>query len=450
MLTDCALPYPRHMVLALILAFSSHAMAADLPALQDNDYYYSGRPGALKVELGRFLFYDKILSGNRNISCATCHHPAHNTGDGLQLSLGEGGAGLGDQRNAGLGASAAVMRVGRNAQPLFNLGARQFSVLFHDGRVELDPADESRILTPVGTGLPDGLDNVLAAQALFPVLAVDEMAGHRGRNDVADAVNVEDPFTAWRIIETRIRSIPEYVELMVDTYPHINTAADINIVDIANAIAAFTTVEWRADKSRFDAYLRGNREALNTEERRGMALFYGDAGCADCHSGVLQSDMKFHAIAMPQIGPGKGHGFDGREDFGRESITGNQTDRYRFRTPSLRNVEHSGPWGHSGAYNSLREVVQHHLDPVTSLHNYAVPENIAPARPDLLAKDFLVQNSPLRREAIASRNELDSQQLDDDELDALLAFLSALTDEDSLATASGVPVRVPSGLPVED
>ncbi len=450
MLTDCAVPDPRHVLLALALAMSTQAAGADLRPLQDNDYYYAGQPDTRQVELGRFLFYDKLLSGNRNISCATCHHPAHNTGDGLQLSLGEGGAGLGDQRSAGLGTSAAVMRVGRNAQPLFNLGARQFSVLFHDGRVELDPANQERMLTPVGTGLPNGLDNLLAAQALFPVLAIDEMAGHRGRNDIADAVNVEDPFAAWRIIEARIRSIPEYVELMVDAYPHINTAEDIDIVAVANAIAAFTTVEWRADNSRFDAYLRGDSGALNAEERRGMTLFYGAAGCADCHAGVLQSDMQFHAIAMPQIGPGKGHGFDGREDFGRENVTGNPADRYRFRTPSLRNVEHSGPWGHSGAYNSLREVVQHHLDPVSSLHNYAVPENIAPARPDLIAKDFLVQNNPLRREAIASRNELDSQSLDEADLDALLAFLRALTDEDSLATAGGVPARVPSGLPVED
>ena len=72
--------------------------------------------------------------------------------------------------------------------------------------------------------------------------------------------------------------------------------------------------------------------------RRGMELFYGKAKCATCHSGVLQTDQEFHAIAMPQVGPGKGHGDSGHEDFGRGAVTGDVADRYRFRTPSLRNV----------------------------------------------------------------------------------------------------------------
>ena len=88
-----------------------------------------------------------------------------------------------------------------------------------------------------------------------------------------------------------------------------------------------------------------------------MRLFYGKADCASCHSGAFQTDHDFHAIAMPQLGPGKGDGFRGREDFGRERVTGDPTDRFRFRTPTLRNVALTGPWGHTGAYATLEAVV---------------------------------------------------------------------------------------------
>ncbi|MEO0387951.1 MAG: cytochrome-c peroxidase, partial [Pseudomonadota bacterium] len=80
--------------------------------------------------VGRLLFYDKILSGNRNISCATCHHHDLATGDGLSLGIGAGGTGIGPERRAG---PQIHRRVPRNAPPLWNLGARAVTVLFHDG-----------------------------------------------------------------------------------------------------------------------------------------------------------------------------------------------------------------------------------------------------------------------------------------------------------------------------
>ncbi len=434
----------------MLLAAVTPVFAADFKPLVDSDFHYDGRPNSQQVQLGRLLFYDKILSGNRNISCATCHHPAENTGDGLAVSVGEGGSGLGSERDAGAGVSAIVMRVGRNAQPLFNLGAREFRAFFHDGRVEIDPDDTDRFLTPIGDALPDGLDNLLAAQALFPMASVEEMAGHPGENDIADAVSVEDVHAAWQRVEQRIRDIPEYVDLMMAAYSHIKNSADIRITDVGNAIAAFTTVEWRADQSRFDAYLRGESSALTAVEQRGFTLFYGAAGCAVCHSGALQTDHAFHAVAMPQIGPGKGHGFDGHDDFGREIVTGNPANRYQFRTPSLRNVAHTGPWGHSGAFDTLEASVRHHLDPVVSLASYKPPAAMLPSRPDLDGRDYLVQENRVRRLDISRRNELAPVKLSDTQVQELLAFLMALTDERSIATEGGVPISVPSGLPVED
>ena len=435
---------------ACVTFFASSTAAAELKPLTDADFHYSGRPDSAQVELGRLLFYDKLLSGNRNISCATCHHPVGTTGDGLPLSIGEGGGGFGVNRDAGSGASTVTMRIGRNAQPLFNLGAIEYRSLFHDGRVEIDPKNPDRFLTPVGDTLPAGLDNVLAAQAMFPLASVDEMAGQPGENEIAIAVSVNDTHAVWQQVERRIRDIPEYVKLMAAAYRHVQKAEDIRIVDIANAIAAFTVVEWRADNSRFDAYLRGDSGALTASERRGYQLFYGDAGCGDCHSGALQTDHDFHAVAMPQIGPGKGHGFDGHEDFGREVITGNAADRYRFRTPSLRNVAQTGPWGHSGAFDTLEAAVHHQLDPVAALQAYEQPVALTPSRPDLDGRDFLVQGDPLRRDAIASRNELKPVALDEQGFSDLVAFLGALTDELSIARDGNVPVAVPSGLPVDD
>lgn len=86
------------------------------------------------VALGKALFFDKILSGDQNISCATCHHPTASTGDDLPTSIGAGGSGTGAAREL----SGAAVMIARNAPPLFNLGASQFDRAFWDGRVSLN------------------------------------------------------------------------------------------------------------------------------------------------------------------------------------------------------------------------------------------------------------------------------------------------------------------------
>ena len=115
------------------------------------------------------------------------------TGDGLSLPVGEGALGLGVTRDTGSGDDAVPERVPRNAPPLFNLGAREFTTLFHDGRVEVDPDHGTGFNTPAGDDLPTGLDNVLATQAMFPVTSGTEMAGQvdgsgTPENEIAAAV----------------------------------------------------------------------------------------------------------------------------------------------------------------------------------------------------------------------------------------------------------------------
>ena len=133
----------------VILGLGTMAMADDrgartikgaIPA-PTHDY---PSPSAEKVVLGRNLMFDKILSGNKNISCGTCHHPLTDTGDGLSLPVGEGGRGLGVTRDTGSGADMIVERVPRNAPPVFALGDRSFHTLFHDAVIIHDFTNHAR------------------------------------------------------------------------------------------------------------------------------------------------------------------------------------------------------------------------------------------------------------------------------------------------------------------
>jgi len=432
-------------VLTLAPAFG----AGSLPEpLTDADFAPPGAPA--EIALGRLLFYDPVLSGNRNISCATCHHPDFATSDGLSLGIGEGGVGLGPDRRADPD-NPPEQRIPRNATALFNMGARALTVMFHDGRIEVDPSRPSGLRTPLGEEMVQGFDGLLSAQTMFPVLSPDEMAGHYQENDVARAVRqgrITGPDGAWDRISRRVAAIPAYAELFAEAYPEIAAGRDIAFTDISNAIAAFVAREWRADDSPFDRYLRG-AGTLPPRAAEGMALFYGAAGCAECHAGKLMSDMEFHAMGQPQIGPGKVERFETHQrDVGRMRVTGRAEDAYAFRTPPLRNVARTGPWGHAGAFADLAAFLRHHADPAAGLESYAggavLPEV------DEIADDWAVMRSDALRgeiaQAVATRAPLD---LTEAEIAALVAFLESLTDPASLAGRLGIPEAVPSGLPVE-
>jgi cytochrome c peroxidase len=440
-------------ILALANAVTLHAseLGPQPAAVSDSDYYDFGSPATARVELGRILFFDKILSGNLNISCASCHHALTGTGDGLSLPVGEGGAGLGGTRAAGTPEAGIHERVPRNAPPIFNLGAMEFTRLFHDGRVEPDPQLPWGFASPAGADLPVGLDNVLAVQAMFPVLSATEMAGQPGENAQADAAAAGSPDLAWEHIAQKLRAIPAYEPLFMAAFPgEILSPADITYVHAANALATFEAHAWRFDQSPYDRYLRHDNRAMSAAALRGLRLFNGKGGCAQCHAGAFQTDHEFHAIAMPQIGPGKGDGVDGLDDFGRERVTGDPADRYRFRTPSLRNVALTAPYGHSGAYGTLAAVVRHHLDPIGSLHGYDPSQAALPSRPDLDALDFTLMLDPDRRNAIAAANELVPVWLNDHEIADLIEFLHALTDPAALDLRGDIPAWLPSSLPVAD
>lgn len=421
--------------------------AADLPPPLTDADFPAVDPGQAKI--GQLLFYDKILSGNRNISCGTCHHHDHAGTDGLSLGIGEGGTGVGPDRTPGTGADAIRKRIPRNAPALWNLGHREITVMFHDGRLSKSDIFGNGFNSPAEEWLPTGLDSILAAQALFPLTAQFEMAGNPRENEITGAVHDRIDL-AWPILAKRVRTIPEYGRMFVENFDHIEEPADVTIVEIANAIGAFIALEWRNHDSPFDAYLSGDPNALSVKAKAGMRLFYGDVGCANCHAGPLLSDHDFRALALPAFGPGRTRAFDPyARDVGRMGESNRLEDAYRFRTPMLRNVALTAPYGHNGAYPTLEEMVRHHLDPAGARAAWTPETAQLPDVPWLEPVDFVIRQDTLEMARQAAVVDIELPQVTDREIAELVTFLNALTGKTAETRPLGRPDTVPSGLAVD-
>ncbi len=460
--------------LGVVLQFRTHAqLDAQLQAIiGDHGLTPISAPpasSAEKIALGRMLFFDKELSGNRDVACATCHQPALGTSDALALSIGTGGTGVGAERRNGEKRSF----VPRNAQELFNRGLPFWETMFWDARVAGTPEDG--YVTPAGDYLPQGLESVLAAQAMFPVLFRDEMrggfydiAGYQiqpgevlddenytpqpagwhdvdifGRpNELAVYPDSPDQFPAiWGAIMDRLLAIPAYQELFQAAYPD-TPLEDLGFEHAANALAAFQASAFSLANSPWDNYLAGDTQALSLAAKQGALLFYGNAGCSACHSGALLTDQGFYNIGVPQFGPGRDE--FAPLDYGRYHATGLEIDKFAFRTPTLRNVVVTGPWLHNGAYDSLADAIYHHTDPASALRSYdgsPLPEAL---------RDSL-QGSPATVEQILASLDprlAGSSSITDGEMAQIIAFLEALTDPAVQELDALTPESVPSGLPV--
>ncbi|MEM9970334.1 MAG: cytochrome c peroxidase [Pseudomonadota bacterium] len=432
-------------VLALCLALPAFADGPPRPLTADDFIAFD----TAKARIGQLLFYDKILSGNRNISCGTCHHHELAGTDGLSLGIGEGGEGLGEERVAMSRMDRIRKRIPRNAPALWNLGAKEIRVMFHDGRLETSDLYGNGFNSPAEEWLPDGLETILAAQALFPITARFEMSGDPEENEVSGAVNnrIDD---AWPIIAKRVRVIPEYGEMFVAAFDNIDRADQVTIVEIGNALAAFIGSEWQNHDSPFDRHLGGDDAALSPEAERGMELFYGAAGCSGCHSGPLMSDQQFHALALPAFGPGKTRRFDLQpRDVGRMAESDRLEDAYRFRTPMLRNVALTAPYGHNGAYPTLEGIVRHHLDPLAALDAWDRSMAKLPSAEWLRPVDFIVQQDRMEMARHRAAVDIEPVALNDAEVGEIVAFLHALTGDTAETRPLGRPETVPSGLSVD-
>ncbi len=400
------------------------------------------------VVLGQALFFDRILSGNRNISCYTCHDVDAASGDGLSVSIGEGGFGKATERQLADG-----LLIPRNAPPMLRLAGKRS--LFWDGRVSqrqngdlVTPEPALNGPAPAAAAIVAQLPTALAAQAMFPVTSSEEMRGLPGENELADATtNLE----VWSRIMVRLvgtddgtaAGIAEYRDLFSRAYPSVRRWSDFNFGHAAQAIAAFEIAAFATQGAAFDAWLVGNATALTDEQKRGGILFYGRGGCARCHGGAALTDGQDHAIGIPQIGPGKDFPI---EDTGRALVTGDPRDRYRFRTPSLRNVELTGPYMHDGAYTSLEAAIRHYIAPEASLRTYD-PSQLTPLLQSFVDTDVVRIDARARAISPLVR---DGVRLNATEVGQLVAFLRTLTDTTALDLSAAEPERVPSGLPIDD
>ena len=407
-----------------------------------------------KFRLGQALFFDPILSGTRDVACATCHLPGRGTSDGLALSVGAGGEGLAEARRL---RDPARLHP-RNALDLWNRGHASVRNMFWDGRVAAVEAPVTRFRSPMGDLLPTGLESLLAVQALLPLAGEEEMlglagdcsppglgGGHGGRpNEIALAARgLEGPERVAAVHAALVRRLfgtvgtpladwqIAYRRLFDAAYPDTPLGA-LTVADLANAVGHFQALAFATRDTPWDRYLAGDRAALGAEAKRGALLFYGKARCAACHGGPLFSDFQFHSLAVPPAGPGID---DSGDDRGRYEATRIPRHRYRFRTPPLRNVTVTAPYFHNGTATSLDEVIAAHRRP------------LLPRRPPLPGGPPGGAGETARRASFTptlARAPAPSRT----ERAHLIAFLESLEDPQAHNRAAIVPTSVPSGLPV--
>ena len=385
------------------------------------------------VRLGQALAFDKILSGTRDISCMTCHTPSYATGDGLSVSIGQGGVGVGPSRIPPNGAFVA-----RNAPALFNLFA--LDKLFWDGRVSVD--EHGTFHTPAGAQLTPAMTRAfefgaVSALAMFPVTSPAEMRGTSG-NELA-SIPPDDFTDIWAGIMKRIGQIPEYRRMFEQAYPG-RRFDDMNFAYASNAIAGFFVDQLSFTGTPWDRFLAGDERAMSERQLAGAQQFLS-LKCSVCHTGATFSDRDFHDVAVAQIGPGEGNGPSGRDDFGRFDVTNDPADLYRFRTTPLRNVELTAPYGHDGSIINLRDFIDHYGNSDQKLAAYD-PLQLQP-----ILRGTLLNTTA----AILQQRDtlLNGVVLPPAVVDQLADYMSALTDNAARDLRHLIPHRVPSGLTVD-
>lgn len=270
-----------------------------------------------KVELGRLLFWDPILSGTKDVACATCHHPDFGYAEPLDVSVGVTGSGLGPGRRFPTGHTIPFVK--RNSQSILNTAFNGMDTSGH-----YDPAKAPMFWDLRATGLE--------AQALEPIKSFEEMRG--GLYDEGDALGQ---------VVARLDRVAEYRALFQRAF---GPGRSVTAVNLAKALAAFQRT-LLAGNSPFDRYTRGDLTAMTAAQVSGMERF-DRAGCANCHSGPMFSDYKTHVLGVP----------DNAKLSASDAGAGGA---YAFRTPSLRNLRFSAPYMHNGAFPALQDVLRFYV-----------------------------------------------------------------------------------------
>jgi len=345
-----------------------------------------------RVALGHLLFFDPILSGPKDVACSTCHLPDRGFADGRQFAVGAGGSGLGPDRSL---PAPPLRPMPRNSPTILNTGLY--------GRRGTAPSTNG---TMFWGGTAFGLED----QVLNPISSDKELRGLA--YEKAHAIDS---------VLVRLRGIGGYLDRFEAAFPALQSLANdpdrlVTTTTLRRALAAYLR-ELNTPQAPIDRFLRGDDAALGADQRRGLALFVGAAGCVQCHAGPLFSDFDMHVLGVAQQGLGRDT--TPGEDLGWGESGG---VRYAFRTPPLRQVTLTAPYFHAGTAPDL-EAVLTFKSLGTSAHPKVTSTMLDPAV------------GPL---------ELSGGQIDD-----LVAFMHALTDE---TTTTGplfiAPDSVPSGLEV--
>jgi cytochrome c peroxidase len=270
-----------------------------------------------KQDLGRLLFYDPILSGGKDVACATCHHPDNGYAEFLDISIGPNSKGLGSKRK--FNTPNDIPFVKRNSQTIINTAFNGINTYS-----KYDPANAPMFW--------DNRVKSLEQQALEPIKAFEEMRGH----DFSETEILDE-------VVGRLNKIPEYRELFKNAFG----TEEANIENLGKAIAAFER-SLVTNNSRFDKYMQGDNDAILISEKEGFELFK-KVGCANCHNGPMFSDYKVHVLSTPKNNKLPTPDMGAKDSFG-------------FRTPSLRNLRFTSPYMHNGSLKTLKRVLEFYED----------------------------------------------------------------------------------------
>lgn len=287
--------YITLLLLYCVLAINSQALAQESlhqVALEFFSPLPTVMPGSetdtvAQVNLGKKLFFETALSINNNQSCNTCHN------------IVDGASGT-DNRRVSIGSLGKVGS--RNSPTVWNAGLQVAQ--FWDGRA-----------------------TTLEEQAKFPLLNPIEMAMP----------------SSEKIILTLV--INHYLPAFEKAFPlHKNP---INMQNISSALAAFQRTLISHD--RFDDYLKGNRNAITMDEKKGLSIFI-EKGCVACHNGSALGGQLFMKMGLV-------HPYPNKVDTGKGGVTGNAADNYFFKVPSLRNILSTAPYFHDGAASTIEQAI---------------------------------------------------------------------------------------------
>ncbi|MGC6432112.1 MAG: cytochrome-c peroxidase [Jejuia sp.] len=294
-----------------------------------------------KIELGRLLFFDPILSGDKDVACATCHHPNNSYAEFRDISIGVNGQGFANKRK--FKTPNAIPFVKRNAHTIVNTAFNGIDTLNNYQPDNAPMFWDSRVKS-------------LETQAIEPIKALEEMRG----------LHFNDTEILQKVVE-RMKNIPEYQHLFSRAFQNKNA---ITISNIGKAIAAFerTLV---SNNSNFDKFMRGDSTAISLAEKEGFKLFK-KVGCINCHNGPMFSDFKMHTLSVP-------------ENYKLDSIDTGFNHEFSFRTPTLRNLRFTAPYMHNGTLPSLEKVLEFYEDlSFKKTRNNNIPVNSI----DTLAKNI--------------------------------------------------------------